>query len=139
MNLETLTAQEIADIVTARLRDGTGCAMSDDGDGTCSYRTESGHRCAVGVFLPDDSSLFWVSGDVGTLRREANEAQEQIVYDFLEKHESLLLDLQSVHDIPDHWSFPLKGKKIKETRFNNEGESILRETLKNHGLIYRKK
>jgi hypothetical protein len=50
-----LTRQEILDKVVEHFTEqGCPSVNEDNDDVSCLYRTENGHKCAVGIFIPDE-------------------------------------------------------------------------------------
>lgn len=82
-----MNAQEIFDTVAKHLAT-QGCqSLSATGD--CSYRGERGLKCAVGILISDEEYTPFMEG---------NGPGHEALPNWFGQFESLLRDLQSVHD-----------------------------------------
>lgn len=89
-----MTNQEAFNIMVARLKDGTGRAMSTRTD-DCAYLNGDGHKCVVGCLLTDE---------------QARQAEDQLYSAAavnrafnLKLDEAMLRAVQQVHDDPSSW------------------------------------
>ena len=122
------TQQEIVDKVWARLNDGTGQALQPfTGESgmplqVCSYLTDSGIKCAVGIFIPEGHDAQKFEGDVFSLLFQYEKDE---VINWMYKHKDLLYKLQSIHDLTSLWD---------ETKFI--GIDSFKDVCKDFGLKF---
>lgn len=86
---------------------------------TCMYRNAAGLKCAVGCLIADDEYLEGWEG-VGWVKLSERVKKDREI-DFERAHESLLIDLQGVHDSydPELWLYRLKHVAY-DKRLNTE-------------------
>jgi hypothetical protein len=121
---ETVSTEEVGDISaqevfekTARHLFAQGCQAVNfvprkDGEGSgkagfqCVYRDREGHKCAVGVWIPDQIYFprmeYYPLQDLMHMRRELR---------YLSPHFELLCALQCAHDCPDGWDATIEMRK----------------------------
>lgn len=119
------TAQDVFNAVHARLHDGTGQAMSDDGH--CHYRLSRpdvpATACAVGCLLTDEE--YHPSMEELTVETLT---ERNLLPTRLQPYTALLSELQMVHDSRYYWSaggrtLNAQGKRelaVIATRYNLE-------------------
>ena len=117
-----LTAQEVFNSVLFHLRFQDGRSMLSELD--CAYRSESGKRCAVGLFI---LGTEYRPGLEGASMRGILNQMEGPTKEFLTRRLSLLGKLQRLHDKKDHWTGPT---------FNELGEAEMRYLAAKEGLLY---
>jgi hypothetical protein len=94
-----MTAQEIFDLAATRLlAQGAPAFNTDPHLQTCSYLTDDGLMCAVGILFNDeemDAYGDFVGQFVDILQ---NDIDEGILRPFFHEHKELLSKLQAAHD-----------------------------------------
>jgi hypothetical protein len=99
--------QEIFDTVATHLfEQGRQSAK----DGMCLYRTDSGLKCAVGVLIPDEAYDTKMDdmdsqGDTSVRSLILSGLLPSDLQKTFEDNQSLLLDLQWVHDQEYNWNY----------------------------------
>lgn len=126
-----MDAQEIFDTVARHLFKQGEQAIEN---GNCRYRTNKGLRCAVGVFISDQAYRREMDYEnvSGTGVTYLLRAFSDVIPDWFRDYESLLSNLQNVHDNPEAWetnddmkgqlrdvakSFDLDASVLDELRF----------------------
>ena len=107
--LKDATKQEVFDQVAEHLLNQNKQSLDPDKyNDICVYRAPGGLKCAVGCLIADDEYSKEWEGKAWSIIRP-NIAKDLDI-DFDGEHESLLIKLQSVHDIyePDRWLTNLK-------------------------------
>lgn len=92
----TITEQEIFEAVCVHLSRQKKRAMLPDGS-ACAYRGEGGTKCAAGCLIPDS---LYVSGYEGNCASIVVCEWSEGSLISLDRHASLLEQLQSIHDGP---------------------------------------
>jgi hypothetical protein len=96
-----MNAQLIFDVVLYGIRAQGG--PSSNGIGGCYYRTESGRRCAVGMWISDADYHPVMEGKTVDTLIEASECKSEDfavkVPGWFREHLPLLRDLQKAHDL----------------------------------------
>lgn len=104
-----MNVEEIIATVEARLRDGTGPARNVNG---CVYATAPAadgtvKRCAVGALFTEEQARALQVAGIGGWNLEYRGTIERILgpdhWALDEDIESLLVDLQEIHDPSSHW------------------------------------
>jgi hypothetical protein len=90
-----MNAQEIFDTVVTHLY--TQGKQAGNGEGGCLYRTDEGLKCAVGCLIPYDQYHHSMEG-------RTVESLQSLLPPYLLPHQSLLTNLQGVHDAPSSWT-----------------------------------
>lgn len=110
-----MTNQEAFNKIVARLMDGTGRSVNDEG--RCMYRAPNGLSCAVGCLIPDDEY------DEGIEGIPADELPHLDCLNGLDFN--MLENIQFVHDKPLNWT---------GTKLNGEGIRYLRRIADRYDL-----
>jgi hypothetical protein len=112
MDLNKLTAQDILNISTAAVFEQGQPALAD---GTCSYRTPHGLKCAVGHLIPDAAYSPWMdkgSAGGGAIKSVLFSAEARGSSGILplRRHADLLGELQQAHD----GALPAYGRVVSD-------------------------
>jgi hypothetical protein len=104
---DEMTPQEIFDTIATHLFE-QGCQSVKDG--MCLYRTDSGLKCAVGILIPDEAydkkmDDIFGQGDTSIRSLILSGLLPSDLQKTFEDNQSLLLDLQWVHDQNYNWNY----------------------------------
>lgn len=96
-----MNKQEIFNTVVTHLRKQNRQALSGN---RCCYKTPDGDKCAVGCLIPDEH-FYPEMNDAGVVSALMWSIDFPIQLHWMRSHESLLKDLQKLHDckLPDYW------------------------------------
>lgn len=125
MNIVSCNKQRVVNLIAARLRNGKGRAVSE-ATGMCLYRTPDGNACAIGACMHDgeEPGALNMLGGVSKLFDQYPHLRAY----WWARSESLLVQLQSVHDSLGNWDHT--------GRLNYCGEYALQSVCIEHALVY---
>ncbi len=82
-------------------------SKSNNPDGSCAYRGQSGNKCGIGHLIPDDLAKAWDKRTNSSILH-IRATERFPIPDFIKKNMSLARDLQAAHDTCasyDHHAF----------------------------------
>jgi hypothetical protein len=121
-----MEAQEIFDTVATHLLKQGRRTTNPDIPEMCVYRGANGTKCAVGVLIPDEVYDPMMEGRtvVGLLSHP-----EFKIPRWMWNNETLLIELQNVHDVEHNWkgSAIMKGALSKVAKESSLTSEVLEE------------
>jgi len=131
----SITAQQLFDYITHFLykQGKASMGVAEDGTETCAYRGSKGLMCAVGCIIPDEIYVPLMEAKaVDELGKFITAPKHKSYKKLLEKHISLLCELQTVHD--DLYDYEYIGSTKRQVR-----QVLLKEfafVAEDHGLEF---
>lgn len=121
-----MEAQEIFDTVALHLLKQGRRTTNPDIPEMCVYRGANGTKCAVGVLIPDEAYDSMMEGRtvVGLLSHP-----EFKIPRWMWNNETLLIELQNVHDVEHNWkgSTTMKAALSKVAKESSLTSEVLEE------------